>query len=95
MVNFNDPAVIATDVGACGSVLLSLSRTEKLTGLTFQRYSRSFCVWWMVSSCGPASRYNVLHNSISYSQLGVYDHSWLRMEYHPKAPPIQVDDMGR
>jgi hypothetical protein len=92
MVNFNDPAEIARDVGACP--FLPLSRTEKLTGPTSQRYSRRFCVWWMVSSCGSVSRYNALHNSTSYSQLGVYDHSWLRVEYHPRACPIQVDDMG-
>ncbi len=39
-------------------------------------------------------RYNVLHYSISCSQLGVYDHSWLRVECHPGPSPMQVDDMG-
>jgi hypothetical protein len=93
MVNFNDPALIDTDVGACDSQPLSLELgSSPGPPLSGTQEVPVFGGWFLHVGL---PRYNVLHNSTSYSQLGVYDHSWLRVEYHPKASPIQMDDMGR
>ena len=52
--------------------------------------------WFLHVSLPLVAMCCVLRNSTSYFQLGVYDHSWVRVEYHPNASesPIQVVVMG-